>query len=205
MAAKKSVPNESDDAAEDTAKREPKSRESPSAASGVKAIDETRKDRAAVPDPVNDAPSFDPSIASELIEACRAHVASLTELADVAARSLRECYEYGDDEPHLWQCCDLVRQILMQVHAALIPIGVVSHETDPLTRAAEITKGSEEQRRLLRPAVHVIRASIYILRGVEPNSYDQVLPALRDLESGMATAIDGIEKATQGCPGGSSE
>lgn len=205
MAAKKSIPDESDDAAEDTAKREPKSRKSPSAASGAKAIGETQKDRAAVPDPVIDAPNFDPLIASELIEACRAHVASLTELADVTARSLRECYKYGDDEPHLWQCCDLVRQILMQVQAALIPIGVVSHEADPLTRAVEIKKGSEAQRRLLRPAVHVIRASICILRGVEPNYHDQVLPALRDLESGMATVIDGLEKAIQGCPCGSSE
>ncbi len=204
MAAKKSIPNESDDAAEDTTKREPKSRKSPSAASGVKAIDETCKDRAAVPDPAVDAPMFDPLIASELIETCRAHVASLTELAEVTTRALRECYEHGDDEPHLWQCCDLVRQILMQVQAALIPIGVVSHEADPLTRAAEITKGCEAQRRLLRPAVHVIRASICILRGVDPHYHDQVLPALRDLESGMATVIDGLETAIQGRQCGSS-
>lgn len=205
MATKKSIPDQSDDAVEDTAKRKSKSRNSPSAASGVKAIDETRKDRAAVPDPVIDAANLDPLIASELIEACRAYVVSITELADVTARVLRECYEYEDDEPHLWQCCDFVRQILTQVQAALLPLGVVSHETDPLTRATEITKGCDEQRRLLQPAVHVIRASIYILGGVEPNYRDQVLLALRDLESGMAAVIDGLEAAIQGRPCESSE
>jgi hypothetical protein len=200
MAAKKFGAPESDGSAEDTTKRKSKSRKSPSATSGMRTIKERQKNDAAAAHPVSEAPSFDPLVASELIEACRAHVASLTELADVTARVLRECYEYEDDEPHLGQCCDLVRQILVQVQAALIPLGIVSHDTDPLTRAAEVAKSCEEQRRLLCPAVHVIRASLSILRGVEPNYHDEVLPALRDLESGMAMVIDGLERVVRRCP-----
>jgi hypothetical protein len=136
---------------------------------------------------------------SELIEACRANVASLTELAEVTSRALHECYEYEDDEPHLWRCCDLVRQVLAQAQTALGPLSVISHETAPLARAAEVANGCEEKQQRLRPAVHVIRAAIYILRGIESNHDDQILPALRDLETGIASVVDGLERVIQHC------
>jgi hypothetical protein len=158
-----------------------------------------KKGRLPVPSAAVEVPGFDPLRVSELIEACRANVASLAELAEVTSRALRECYEYEDDEPHLWQCCDLVRQVLAQAQTALGPLGVISHETAPITRAAEVANGCEEQQQRLRPAVHVIRAAIYILRGIESNHDDQVLPALRDLETGIASVVDGLERAIQHC------
>ena len=158
-----------------------------------------KKGRLAVPSAAAEVPGFDPLMVSELIEACRANVASLTELAEVTSRALHECYEYEDDEPHLWQCCDLVRQVLAQAQTALVPLGVISHETAPITRAAEVANGCEEQQQRLRPAVQVIRAAIYILRGLESNHDDQVHPALRDLESGIASVVDGLERVIQHC------
>jgi hypothetical protein len=145
-----------------------------------------------------EVPILDSVIASELIEDCRVHVASISELADVTARALRECYEYEDDEPQLWQCCGLVRQLLMQVHAALVPLGIESHETEPHVHAIRVEKTCEAQRRMLRPAVHVVRAGIYIVENIEPNYNDQVVPALRDLENGIAMVIDGLGLVIQG-------
>jgi len=149
-------------------------------------------------DPTTEMASLDALIASEIIEDCRAHVASITELADITARALRECYEYEDDEPQLWQCCGVVRQLLMQVHATLEPLGIVSQETDPHALAMRIEKTCEEQRRMLRPAVHVVRAGIYIVENFEPNHNDQVVPALRDLEKGISMVIDGLGMVIQG-------
>ena len=134
---------------------------------------------------------------AELIEGCRAHVASITKLADVTLRALCECYEYEDDEPHLGHCCDHVLQVLTEVQAALITLGV-SHDQPSLTRETEIANRCDAQRRLLCPAVHVVRAIIYILQGVEPDHHDQVLPTLRDLESGMSNVISALEQVTQG-------
>lgn len=199
MTAKKSTSKDSNRTA-GVRGRERESRELP-AASAPSAINEREaEDRAAGLGPDIEAPSFDPLVASELIEDCRAHLASVIDLTDAMVGALRECYEYEDDEPHLWQCCDLVHQVLMQVQSALIPLGIVSHEADSLTRAAEIAKGCDDQRRLLCPSAHVIRASIHILRGVEPDDHDQVLPALRDLESGLSRIIDGLDRAIEACP-----
>jgi hypothetical protein len=149
-------------------------------------------------DPTIDVPSRESLIAAELIESCRAHVATITELAEITTRALRECYEYEDDEPQLWHCCGLVRHLLMQVHTALVPIGIVSHETDPHAHALTIEKTCEEQRRLLRPAIHVVRQGIYIVENIEPNYNDQVVPALRDLENGISMVIDGLGMVIQG-------
>lgn len=199
MTAKKSTSKDSNRTA-GVRRRERESRKSPAASASSAIKQREQEDRAAALGQDIEAPSFDPLVASEFIEACRAHLASVIELTDVTVLTLRECYEYDDDEPHLWQCCDLVHQVLMQVQAALIPLGIVSHEADPLTRAAEIAKGCDDQRRLLCPSVHVIRASIHILRGVEPDDHDQVLPALRDLESGLSLIIDGLDRAIEACP-----
>lgn len=198
MTAKKSTSKDSNRTADGVRRRE--SRKSP-AASALSAIKQTEEEgRASGLGPDIEAARFDPLVASELIEACGAHLASVIELTDVTVLTLREFYEYEHDEPHLWQCCELVRQVLMQVQAALIPLGIVSHEADQFTRAAEIAKGCDDQRRLLCPSVHVIRASIHILRGVEPNDHDQGLPALRDLESGLTLIIAGLDRASGACP-----
>jgi len=139
---------------------------------------------------------------AELIEDCRAHVASITELAGITSRALCAWYEYEDDEPHLGHCCDHVLRVLTEVQTALVTLGV-SRDRSPLTRAAEIAKRCDAQRRLLCPAVHVTRAIIYILQGVEPNYHDQVLPALRDLESGILHVMNALERVVQGKAPGS--
>jgi hypothetical protein len=156
--------------------------------------------RPAVPSAAAEVPGFDPLMVSELIEACRAHVASLTELAEVTSRTLFDCYEYEVGEQNLGQCCDRVRHVLAQAQVELMALGIVSHEATPRTRAADIAKGCEVQRQELRPAVHELRASIDILRGDEPNHYDPVLTALRDLEHGIATVVDGLERVILRCP-----
>jgi len=134
---------------------------------------------------------------AELIEDCRAHVASITELANITLRALCECYEYEDDEPHLGHCGDHVLQVLIDVQTTLVTLSV-SNNQPSLTCAAEVAKRCDAQRRLLCPAVHVIRAIIYILQGVEPDYHDQVLPALRDLESGMLHVMTALERVIQG-------
>ncbi|MGH8614880.1 MAG: hypothetical protein ACREYF_23355 [Gammaproteobacteria bacterium] len=43
-----------------------------------------------------------------------------------------------------------------------------------------------------------MRAIIYILQGVEPDHHDQILPALRDLESGMSNVMDALKQGING-------
>lgn len=143
---------------------------------------------------------FDAIAVAELIEAGRARVANLSDLAAVTARTLFELYDYESDDPELWQCCQLIRQVLKQTQAALIPLGIVSYDTAPLTRAEEIATGCEAQRRWLRPAVHVVRAIIHVLIDVKLDHHDELLPALRDLEGGIADVVVGLEKVIQRCP-----
>lgn len=118
------------------------------------------------------APAFDTFRVAELIEACRAHVARLTTLAAISSRTLFECYEYDADEPELWQCCHLVRRVLKQTQAALIQLGIVSHDVELHVRAEEIAIGCEAQRQWLRPAVHVVRAIIHVLLDAKPDLHD---------------------------------
>lgn len=145
------------------------------------------------------APLFDAISVAEQIEACRARVANLTELADVTARTLYELYDYDSDDPELCGCCDLIRQVLKQAHSALIPLGIASHDTAPRARAAEIAIGCETQRQWLRPAVHVIRATIHVLIDVKFDDHDEVLPALRDLEGGLLNVVAALEGVVQRC------
>jgi hypothetical protein len=137
---------------------------------------------------------------AELIEAGRARVANLSELAGVTARTLYELYDYESDDPELWQCCQLIRQVLKQTQVALMPLGIVSHDTAPLIRAEEIAVGCKAQRQWLQPAVHVVRATIHVLIDVKLDHQDEILPALRDLESGIADVVAGLEKVIQRCP-----
>jgi len=146
------------------------------------------------------ASAFDAVAVAELMEACRAHVASLVTLAGTTSHALFEYYDYKEDEPKLWQCCHLVRQVLRQAQAALMPLGIVSHETAPRVRAAEVAMGCEAQRQWLRPAVHVIRATIHVLLDIKPGHEDELLPSLRDLEGGLLLVIDGLERVIQRCP-----
>lgn len=145
------------------------------------------------------AAQFDAISVAEHIERCRAHVANLTELADVIARTLYELYDYDSGDPELWQCCHLIRRILNQAQSALISLGIVSREARPRDRATEIASGCEAQRQWLRPAVHVIRATIHVLIDVKFDDHDEVLPALRDLESGLLSVVAALEGVGQCC------
>jgi hypothetical protein len=134
---------------------------------------------------------------AELIESCRAHAASVAELADVTSKALDQCYGYEENEPHLGQCCELVGQVLEQTESALVALGVVSHDVEPQSHAEEVAKGCELQRRSLTRAMHVVRATSAVLGTFESNSHDQVLLALHDLESGIQFLIDALRRVTK--------
>lgn len=159
-----------------------------------------KRGRLADPSRAGKASGFDPVMVSELIEACRAHVASLVELAEATSQTLHDCCGREVDERDLGQRCDRVRHLLAQVQVALMALGIVSHETAPCTRASDIEKGCEGQQQKLRSAVQIVRANIDILRGVELNHDDPVLAALRDLERGIASVVDGLGRVIQRCP-----
>jgi hypothetical protein len=150
------------------------------------------------------SPPVDSVRTAELIESCRAHAASLVELAGGTAKALYECYEYEDNEPHLGHCCDLVRQILEQSQSALALLGVVAHDLDPRLRAEEAARGCESQCQSLTQAMHVVRATSSILGRLETNHHDYILLSLHDLESGIAAVVAGLQVAVQpSCVGGS--
>lgn len=142
-------------------------------------------------------PDTDQTRIAELIESCRAHAASVAELAGVTSKALDQCYGYEENEPHLGQCCELVEQVLEQTESALVTLGVISHDVEPRLHADEVAKGCELQRRSLTRAVHVVRATSAILATFESNSHDQVLLALHDLESGIQFLIDSLRRVTQ--------
>jgi hypothetical protein len=146
------------------------------------------------------APAFDAIAVAEFIETCRAQIGSLAKLAGTISNALFEYYDYDGDEPELWQCCRLVCQVLAQAEAALMPLGVVSQDTPPLDRAKEIATGCETQRQWLRPAVHVVRATIHVLLDIKPAHEGELLPGLRDLEGGLLHVVDGLGRVIQRCP-----
>lgn len=170
-------------------------------ASATREPQNNRSDRRP-PASVTAAARFDAVAVAELVEAGRARVAHPSVLAGFAARTLFEVYDYESDDPELWQCCQLIRQVLKQAHLALIPLGIVSHDTAPRTRAEEIATGCEALRQWLRPTVHVVRATPHVLIDVKFDHHEEVLPALRDLERGLADVIAGLEKVIQRCPCG---
>lgn len=153
--------------------------------------------------PEKQVPEFDLVRVSELIEACRAHTASVQELADVTSQALHKCFEYESGEPHLGKCIDVVRQLLDQVLTALPPLGVVSHDADPQNRAMEIAVGCEGQRKLLHGAWHITIATIYILKRAGLDQSDQnneIMASLRDLEEGIRTIFDSLNPITLALP-----
>lgn len=149
-----------------------------------------------LPDSANQLPVRDLTQNAELVESCRAHAASVVELAGVTSQALDQCYGYEENEPHLGLCCELVQQVLDQTESALGTLGVISHDVEPRVHAEEVAKGCELQRRSLTRAMHVVRATSAILGTLESNSHDHVLLALHDLESGIQFLIDGLRRVT---------
>lgn len=146
---------------------------------------------------------FDALRVSEHIESCRAHAASLSGLAHIATQALHTCIEYGPDEPHLGTCMDGALELLDQVHAALLPLGVVSHEIDPESRAVEIAAGCETQRGVLHRARHLTLAVIYVLRSSEmdgTDEADEIIESLHELEEGIRLVLDGLLPAAMSLP-----
>lgn len=148
-------------------------------------------------DSVKQLPDIDPIRMGELVESCRAHAASVAELAGVTSKALDQCYGYEENEPHLGQCCELVRQVLDQTESALVTLGVISHDVEPRLHAEEVAKGCDLQRQSLTRAMHVVRATSAILGTLESNSHDHVLLALHDLESGIEFLIEGLRRVTE--------
>lgn len=153
---------------------------------------------------------FEPLRVAELIEACRAHTASLQDIANTASEALHEFFEYEIDEPHLGTCIDVVkqlldevlRQLLDRVLTALPPLGIVEHDADPAHRAMEIAAGCEAQRQQLLRARHITLATIYTLRSsveqcLEVNA---TIESLRDLEGGVREVFDGLNPLALGLP-----
>jgi hypothetical protein len=148
-------------------------------------------------------PELDLVRVSELIEASRAHTATVQDLADITSQSLHKCFEYESGEPHLGKCIDVVRELLNQVLKALPPLGIVSHDADPQSRAKEITVGCEGQRKLLHGAWHVTIATIYILKraGLDPSDQNiEILASLSNLEDGIRTIFDSLNPITLALP-----
>lgn len=147
---------------------------------------------------------FDPLRASEVVEACRAHVASLQDIASTTSQALHEFFEYDKDEPNLGSCIGVVHQLLERVLSALPLLGLVLHDHDPVIRAQEIAAGCEVQRLSLLGARHVTLAAIYVLKSSfqEPcdHQVDETLECLRDLEEGIRLVLDGFNPVTLGLP-----
>lgn len=150
---------------------------------------------------LNDAaeprPDIDLARMAKLMGSCRAHTASVAELASVTSKSLSQCYEYEEDEPHLGRCCELVQQVLEQTKWALATWGVGSREVEPSVYVQEVSKGCELQAQALARAMHVVRAMSEILGRLQLNHHDQILLGLYDLESGMHCLVDGLRKVAQ--------
>jgi hypothetical protein len=94
-------------------------------------------------------------------------------------------------------------ELLDQVHTALLPLGVVSHDVDPQSRAADIAAGCEAQRRLLHRARHLTLAVIYVLRSSEldgTDEADEIIESLHELEDGIRLVLDGLLPAAMSLP-----
>jgi hypothetical protein len=131
------------------------------------------------------------------MDGCRAHTASIAELAGATSKALSQCYQYEKNEPHLGQCCELVHQVLEQTKWALAMRGVGSRDTEPSVYVKEVSKGCELQAQSLTRAMHVVRAMSEILGRLQFNHHNQILLGLYDLESGTQLLVDGLRKVTQ--------
>ena len=98
---------------------------------------------------------------------------------------------------------DAALELLDQVHAALLPLGVVSHDVDPESRAMEIAAGCEAQRKVLHRARHLTLAVIYVLRSSEmdgTDEADEIIESLHELEGGIRLVLEGLLPAAMSLP-----
>lgn len=142
--------------------------------------------------------TFDAKSITDLVETSRAMVGKLIKSTEITYRSLFEYYDYEGDDPELWQCCRLVCQLLRQTEAALISLGITPRKIFP-RECAEIAAGCEAQQQRLRPAIHVIRSIIYVLLDQKADQLDEILPALRDIESDLDEILGALEQVIQRC------
>jgi hypothetical protein len=139
---------------------------------------------------VTTSPVVQCSYTAALIKSCRAHAASMVELADATSRGLSAGYQYEASDAHLHECCGLVQRVLQKTESVLSRLGEVSLE-DPQT--IHVGPGCLDQEQWLKGSLHTVRAMISILRPVEPNDHPQVIPALGDLEGGIGMLIEGLK------------
>ncbi len=131
------------------------------------------------------ASASDTSEAAELTQLYQSHLARVIDLTEITWQVLLDCYAYDPEDPLLWQCCNLVGDILKRAQGAFTHEGIVAHEAAPL------------QQEWLRPAVQVVRVTECTLRGVKPNYQPEVLPALRDVERGIVSVLDLLDRLVQ--------
>lgn len=135
---------------------------------------------------------------TDLVETCRAKVAKLIKPTEITYRTLFEYYDYEGDDPELWQCCRLVCQLLKQTDAALIQLGITPHKIFA-SECADIATRCEAQQRWLRPAIHVIRSTIYVLLDQKADQVDEILPDLRDIERELNGIIGALGQVIERC------
>jgi hypothetical protein len=150
-----------------------------------------------LPEYTKQLPDTDLTRMAELIESCRAHAASVAELAGVTSQALDQCYEYEENDPHLGRCCELVRHVLEQTESALVILGVTSDDVEPRVHEEEVAKGCELERQTLTCAMHVVRATSAIVGTSKSNGHDHVLLALHDLESGLQFLVDSLRRVAK--------
>jgi hypothetical protein len=160
----------------------------------------SKNDPGTAPAAVADVSDFDLLRAAELIDGCRSLLASLDEYAHISSRVLHQCYEYENDEPRLGYCGDVVTDLLGQVQTALVPLGVVSWDSEPQIRALEISAECKAQQQQLTRARHVVRAIVHFLQDNQGNEHPDVCPALWDLEDGIKNVFDGLEAVVAALP-----
>lgn len=154
---------------------------------------QTPRPQAPVPDLVSEAMSI-----ADLVDTRRAKVAKLFKPTEITYRALFEYYGDESDDLELWQCCWLTYQLLRQTHIALVPLGAAPYQSWPRDRG-KIATGCEAQQRWLGPAIHVIRAVVYVLVDRKPVHLGEMLPALRHLERGISDVIGALEQVIQRC------
>jgi hypothetical protein len=138
-------------------------------------------------------PAIDAKNITDLVETCRAKVEKLLKPSQVTYLSLFEYYDYEGDDPELWQCCWLVCLLLRQTHTALLAQNVVPQKIFP-SECSDIATACEAQQRWLRPAIHVIRATIYVLVDRKVDHLDEMIPALRKMERDIDEVVGALKE-----------
>lgn len=130
---------------------------------------------------------------AELIESCRAHLASMTLLVGVTSQMLHQAYGYEAQEPNLGECCDAVSLLLMPAEQLMSALGVVYANEDPVAHAKRLEEACPLLARSLRPCIHVVRAITAVLKSASLEQARETLEALHDLENGLSSVLNGID------------